>query len=444
MNMNRTTLLRTSLSAAFFVGCLCLTPGLPFVKTTSADAGQVEKFNRFVQASNSNDSAMNLFREARELIENENWKQAEKKFQTFIRDFPKHENVDAAMYWRAFSLKKLGKLQEADDAAKKLIESNPNSRWAEDAQTLRTELDPLLGRETGDIENKVENGSDEMKQIALQSLFQSNPQRGTEVALELLKSPKTARQLKQTAVSMIGIYGGTSGRAALLDVARSQNNEELQRTAVFWLGQGNDENSVKTLMELYNGSSDEDLKKQILFSISQNRTPLARTKLVEVARAGNSVGLRKQAIFALSQNGGDGGFDELSRLFDSERDDDVRDQILFAISQSHNEKAYAKLLEIARGTSGIEVRKKAIFWLGQGRGSSTAPLLIELYDGEKTPEIKDQLVFSLSQCSDKAALRKLMKIAKEDSSPELRRKALFWIGQSRDPEATRFLEDLLK
>jgi HEAT repeat protein len=442
MNMNRTTLLRTSLSAAFFVGCLCLTPGLPFVKTTSADAGQVEKFNRFVQASNSNDSAMNLFREARELIENENWKQAEKKFQTFIRDFPKHENVDAAMYWRAFSLKKLDKLPEADEAAKKLIESNPDSRWAEDARALRAEVAAKLGN--GRVIEEGLDGESETKQIALQSLFQSNPQRATEVALELLKSPKASLQLKRTAVSMIGIYGGTSGRAALLDIARTQKDQEMQKNAVFWIGQQGGEEAVTALMGIYNESSDEDLKKQILFSISQNRSPLARTKLVEVARAGSSVALRKQAIFALSQNGGDGGFDELSRLFDSERDDDVRDQILFAISQSHNEKSYAKLLEIARGTSSIEVRKKAIFWLGQGRGSSTVPLLIELYDGEKTPEIKDQLVFSLSQCSDKAALRKLMKIAREDSSPELRKKALFWIGQSRDPEAAKFLEDLLK
>jgi HEAT repeat protein len=444
MNMNRTALLRTSLSAAFFVGCLCLTPGAPFVKTTSADAGQVEKFNRFVQASNSNDSAMNLFREARELIENENWKQAEKKFQTFIRDYPKHENVDAAMYWRAFSLKKLGQLREADEAAQKLIESNPNSRWTEDARALRAEVAPGLGN-TEVINQGLEDDNDnDTKQIALQSLFQSSPQRGTEVAIELLKSPKTGKQLKRTAVSMIGIYGGPSGRAALLDIARNRNNEELQKTAVFWLGQGNDEDSVKTLIDLYGSSSDEALKKQILFSISQNGSSLARTKLVEVARSGSDVALRKQAIFGLSQNGRDGGFDELSELFDSERDDEVRDQILFAMSQSHNKKSYAKLLEIVRGSSSVEIRKKAIFWLGQGRGSSTAPLLIELYDGEKALDLKQQLIFSLSQCSDKAALRKLMKIANEDSSMELRRKAVFWLGQSRDPEAAKFLEGFLK
>lgn len=441
--MNRTTLLRTSLSAAFFVGCLCLTPGLPFVKTTRADAGQVEKFNQFVQASNSSDTAMNLFREARELIENENWKQAEKKFQTFIRDFPTHENVDAAMYWRAFSLKKLGKFREADEAAQKLIESNPNSRWAEDAQTLRAELAPSLGGRRIDIENSVERGNEEMKQVALQSLFQSNPERGVQIALELLKKPDTGKQLKQTAVSMIGIYGGPGGRAALLDIARTQKDGEMQRTAVFWVGQQGGEESVKALMDLYAGSSDEDLKKQILFSISQNSSPLAKTKLLEIARSGDSAALRKQAIFGLSQHR-DGSFEDLSQLFDSERSDDIRDQILFAISQSRSDKSRAKLLEIARGSNSPEVRKKAIFWLGQGHGPETVTLLIELFDGEKSPEIKDQIVFSLSQCNDKAALRKLMKIAKEDSSVEVRRKAVFWLGQSRDPEAAKFLEDILK
>lgn len=444
MKMNRNTLLRATLSAALFAGCLCLTPGLPFVKTTRADAGQVDKLNRLVQASNSSDTAMNLFREARELIENENWKQAEKKFQTFIRDFPKHENVDAAMYWRAFSLKKLGKFREADDAAKKLIESNPTSRWSEDAQTLRTELAPSLGRTPDEIEGDVGKGNEEMKQVALQSLFQSNPERGVQIALELLKSPTTGKQLRQTAVSMIGIYGGPAGRAALLDIARTQKDGETQRNAVFWVGQQGGEESVKALMDLYGGSSDEDLKKQILFSISQNASPLAKTKLIEIARSGDSVALRKQAIFGLSQHGRDGSFDELAQLFDGERSDEIRDQILFAISQSRSDKSRAKLLEIARGSSSLEVRKKAIFWLGQGRGSETVPLLIELFDGEKSVAIKDQIVFALSQCNDKAALRKLMKIAREDSSTELRRKAVFWLGQSRDPEAAKFLEDILK
>lgn len=444
MFQNRASLLRTLLPTGLVIGCLCLAMGLPVFRTSRASAQEAEKFARFIQTGNTNDAAMNLFRQAREMIENEDWKQAEKTFRTFIREYPRHDNVDAAIYWQALSLKKLGKPREADRQAEKLISDFPKSRWADDARTLRIELAPLLGNGPlfeGPLDTDDNNG---MKQVALQSLFQSNPERGTAVALELIKSPKASAQLKKSAVSMIGIYGGASGRMALLDIARGQNDPELSRTAVFWVGQQQGDESVTALMGIYDASSDEGLKKQILFSISQNASPIAKTRLVEIARSSGSVALRKQAIFALSQHGGDGSFDELSTLFDAERSDEIRDQLLFAISQSRSEKSRAKLLDIARGTGSVEVRKKAIFWLGQGRGSETVPLLIELYDGEKTAEIKEQVVFSLSQSRDKAALRKLMKIAREDASPELRKKAVFWLGQSRDPEAAKFLEDLLK
>ena len=49
---------------------------------------------------------MKAFRDGRELLEEEKWARAAERFNDYIADYPNDENVDAALYWLAFALKK--------------------------------------------------------------------------------------------------------------------------------------------------------------------------------------------------------------------------------------------------------------------------------------------------------------------------------------------------
>src|SRR5215210_8679100 len=69
-------------------------------------SSDLTKLNRFVQSTNASDKAMKTFRVGRDLIEDEKWEQAEKHFRDFLRDYPKHNQADAAIYWLAFTQKK--------------------------------------------------------------------------------------------------------------------------------------------------------------------------------------------------------------------------------------------------------------------------------------------------------------------------------------------------
>src|SRR5689334_13156452 len=58
----------------------------------SSFAQQDDRLNRFVDTQNA--AAAQLFREGRDLIGDEDWKQAEGKFRKFISQYPKDKNVD--------------------------------------------------------------------------------------------------------------------------------------------------------------------------------------------------------------------------------------------------------------------------------------------------------------------------------------------------------------
>src|SRR4029453_3269784 len=88
---------------------LCLTFILTLIagmsvanRTPGVSAQELGKLNRFLQGANAKDDAMKIFREGRDQIEEENWNGAAAKFISFIKSYPNHKDVDAALYWMAF------------------------------------------------------------------------------------------------------------------------------------------------------------------------------------------------------------------------------------------------------------------------------------------------------------------------------------------------------
>jgi HEAT repeat protein len=417
---------------------------LIFGERNSSHAQSLEKLNRFVQGTNAADKAMTLFRQGRDLIEEGDWNKAADRFNRFISDYPRHRDVDAALYWLAYSLKKSERYQDADRQLERLFREYPKSNWIDDARALRVEIAGQV-RDTRPITDELDKDNSEIKRIALQSLFQADPERAAAFVADILKpDSKADRKLKETAIALLGQHSGPKSTATLIELARTQSDPKLRRTAIFWLGQSGDEKAFDALKELATKSSDDEIAKAALFALAQRSDKRGYDVLLEVARTSPSVRQRREAIFWLAQRGDENVVDELMKIYGAERDLAVRKHILFALTQNSSARAANALNEIARSGSEVELRKQAIFWLGQRGGEQAVETLIQLYDAEKNPEIKEQLIFALGQSESKAALRKLMQIAKSDTSVEARKKAVFWLGQKRDPEAAKFLEEILK
>ena len=439
MNRNTTSIplpglrLAAGLLAGLVLGVTILSPGL---------AQEQDKLNRFVQTQNL--PAAKLFREGRDLVGDEEWDQAEGKFRRFVQLYPKDANLDAALYWLAFALSKQEKYVEAERHLKRLLAEFPRSNWADDASALRAQIAGEAGGDPKVIDDVLDKDDDvEVKIVALESLFQSNPERGFSYVAEMMKpGSKASVRLKEAGIELLRRFGGDRASALLLDIIRNQPDQRLRVIAIQTLGRTGDESTLPLLRDLANSSTDDEVSKAAVFAISRFDGAGARALLLELARSGKSVEARKDAIFWLSQ-GGDEAMDELMRLYAADSNTEVRKQIVFALKRMGTARSFARLQEIARGSDDAEVRKDALHWIGQGGGAQAVEFLLQFYDTEKDDEIKQQVIFALSRTDDKRALRKLMDIARRDPSVELRKQAIFWLGRSSDPEAQKFLEDIL-
>lgn len=412
--------------------------------TAGVAAQELVKLNRFLQVANAKDEALKSFRQGRDLVEEGNWSRAAAAFNSFVAAYPKHKDVDAALYWLAFALKKQSKFAEAERQLERLLREYPRSNWLDDARAMRVEMAGQTGNRQV-VDRELNKEDREVKLIALQALFQSSPERAAAFVAELLKpDAKADRSLKDNAIALLGQHSGPQTTPLLLEQVRNQTDSRLRKTAIFWLGQSGGEAAVDELTKIYEAEPNVEIRKQILFALAQHHSPRARAKLSEVARTGGDLEVRKQALFGLSQRAGEMNVDELISIYDADTNTEIRKQVLFALSQIRGARVQAKLLDIARTADNLAVRRQAIFWLGQQGGEQIVATLAQLYDAEQNPGVKEELIFALSQSSQKAALHKLIQIARSDAAVELRKKAIFWLGQSRDPEATKFIEDILK
>lgn len=463
----------------------------------------VQKLNRFVQTTDGNTPAAKAFREGRDLIERENWTQAAEKFNSFVSDFPKDRDVDAALYWYAYALQKQGKKDQAAPPLLRLIKYFPNSSWRREAETMLV----VLGR--GDaVQQALDRNNCEIKILALQSLFQANEDRAISFVGDVLKSPSTeCPGLKTAAVSLLGSQGGARAVPLLLEIAKSQADMKLRLTAIRRLGEQNGDTVADDLARLYDADQTKEVRVQILRALAEMDSPKAETKLIELARAGDDLTMRQVAIRYLGEKNGSASLDELIRIFDADRTPEIRKQILRALSERDDPRAHAKLLEVARKGETPELRIEAIRRLGEGGKSSlddllqlytteidvgikqglirafsetndpraltklyeiarstdaldlrvtairrlgerndeqTVEQLVSMYDAEPNVQVKAMLIRGFGDSNNKSAVRKLMTIARSDQSVDLRKLAVRQLGESKDPEALKFLEDLLR
>jgi HEAT repeat protein len=464
------------------------------------------KLNRFVQTGNT--PSMQMFRAGRDFIENEEWAKAAETFRGFINTYPRDNDLDAALYWYAYALKRQGLSKEAAKQLKRLVKDFQRSGWRDEADAMLAELAPALG-ETQIIDNALSKENEELKIIALQSLFDSSPERALGYVSEWLKPNSTAsRRMKEAAVSLLGAHGGKQAVPILLDIARNQPDAKLRQTAIHRLGEAGGETVMDELMRIYTtdpdikikqqvlhalaemdgpranaklleiaqnnneniemrktaisrlsereGAFDNlvriydadrtlDIRKRLLNSFAESNDPRADAKLLEVARTGDNVELRRYAIRRLGEHNGEAMLDELMRLYQTEQSLEVKRDILNAFSDMNSPRAKTKLYEIARNTSeNIDLRRNVIRRIGERHDAQSVELLITLYDAESNFDIKRTILHSLAESNQKTALRKLMQVARTDASTDLRRQAIQRIGESKDPEALRFLEDILK
>jgi len=413
------------------------------VSTGTVRAQGLEKLNRFVQ-SQAPSAAASAFREARDLIGNGEWAKAEARFNRFIAEFPKDRDVPPALYWLAYAMKQQNKFQEADATLLRLIEQYSSSQWVTDAGAMRVEMAPRL-KNTQVIEQGVTATNEEIRLAALQSLFEARPERGTAMAIDILKAgSSSSRLMREGAIELLADTESREAVPILLEVAQKDSDVRLRRKAVEALGEIQDSSALEPLKALALQSNDIFIARAALEALAEHESA-AGPFLIEVARSSAAVELRMEAIEQLGELENDPTVvDELMKLIASEKDLRIQRALVEALEESEVPKAQAALAELASKSSSIEVRRSAIEALAEREDEASAQSLIQLYDTEKDERVKSTIIEALGESEQKVALRKLTEIALRDPSVRLRKQALEEIADSDDPDAYKFLEEVLK
>lgn len=397
------------------------------------------------KANNSTGRASQLFGEARDLFENENWPAAAAKFEEFIAHHPRDKNADAALYWLATSLKKQERFQEAGQALGRLMKEFPQSSWSSDARVMRAEL----ASSTGDkrvIEEILEDENEDVRLVALQSLVRLEPERAAAFAAGVLKSGSGASlRMKLAVVALLGNSGRVPSTPLLIEVVRRETDQKLRKAATYALGRSRDESALEFLKGLVVRDGDEEIAKSAAFSIAQMPGAPASEFLGEIARTTASREMRRSIINWLAHQNTEFAVGELVSTFESVEDVETKSLCLLSLGQSNHSRAQAKLAEVARHDGQPEIRLHAILGLGIRGEEAGITSLIALYDAETDETVKEWVLAALGQAGQKRGLKKLMEVVGSEASARLRQAALTSLARMRgDPAVERFLRERQK
>ncbi|MBK6314534.1 MAG: HEAT repeat domain-containing protein [Blastocatellia bacterium] len=406
-----------------------------------------------VAATSQDDTAAEAERkalaEAREHIGRSEWKAAVDRLRMNIEKFPKSPQIDASLYWYAFSLKKLGMRAESMAAVERILAEHNASRWAKDAQALAIEM----GRSGFDDPAVRRSEDDDLKIIALQGLFDTNPQRALAISTDLVKNgSKASPALREGALMLIGQSDDPKAVDLLLDVVKNGENVGLRRSAVIGLSHRIDDKVddavdarvVAALRDLTLTSTDVEVSRMALFTLARDESPAGRTFIEQLATSGKSQDLRQHAILMLGNYDDDAAVDSLIRIYDANVDTEVARFAVIALSQSKRPKAAEKLMQIFKTAKDSDIRRMAMMQLAEGSPEKAVEALSSAYASETDISVKLGIIDTIAQIEDPRAMRKLIEIARAEKVHELRKRAVFWIAESDDPESGKYLEELLK
>src|SRR5260370_34082619 len=195
----RSASVRQILSLAIAAALIVIAGGV--VNPAAAQKLKRDKLNKFAPQGSKNDAANAKFQGGRDLISDEQYAKAIEKFNEYISTYSKEENIDAAMYWMAYSQVKLKEFDQAKDTIERLLKTYEKTKWKGDAEMLlaqvpngeRVKVDPItvtvdpveVGVRTQDLQDRIKEAQERAQERA--QAAQEREQERVQAALERMR-----------------------------------------------------------------------------------------------------------------------------------------------------------------------------------------------------------------------------------------------------------------
>jgi len=313
-----------------------------------------------------------LYQEARDSIDRERYDVALRRLSDLLRQFDGkaravENRVDAALYWKAYTL---GKEQQYADALNTLADMQKrfgDSRWLKDAKALELELRQASGQAVSpDGQN-----DDELKLLALRGVMRSDPDRAVPMIEQLLAGNSSVK-VKENALFVLSQSQAPRAKEIITNTAKNGTNPDLQLKAVRYLGAMRGADSLQTLDDIYKSSNDVAVKRAIIQAIASSGNV---DKLAEIAKNEKDLDLRRSAIRTIGVMNSGQSSDILRSLYASETAPEIKKEIINSLYVQRNATA---LVEMARAEKDPAMKKEIVSKLSTMRSKEATDYMLEL------------------------------------------------------------------
>jgi tetratricopeptide (TPR) repeat protein len=373
----------------------------------------------------ADDRADDLYDEGREAIEEGRYDRAIDRFNRVI-DL-KSTRTDAALYWKAYSLHKLGQRADALNTLSDLQKRFADSRWIKDARALEVEVRQASGQ-------TVAPGSmddDELKLMALRAIMQNDPDQAIPIIEKMLTGANSPK-VKDRALFVLSQSRSARAREVIAGVAKGSANPDLQLRAIRYVGMMSGPESRQILADVYKSSNDTAVKRAILRSFMTSND---KDRLFAAAKSETDASLRAEAT---RQLGVMRASSELAQLYQSEPSIELKKSILQAMYVGGDAD---KLIELAKNERDPELRKTAIRNLGLMKRAGTTETLTGIYASDTAPDVRKAVVNALFLQNNATAL---VALARAEKNVDMKKEIVSKLSVMKSKEATDYLMELLK
>ena len=408
------------------------------------------KLNNFAQQG-SNAAANTMFSGGRDLIDDAQWAKAAEKFAQYISAYPTEKNLDAAMYWMAYSQYKLRKFNQSKETIDRLLKTYEKTIWKEDAELLLAQLpgaltvkidpitvtvDPVIARSVavaGQEPVEVQVRSQEIQERIAEA--QARAQERTREAQERMQERMKDAQEKMKDKGLFKYdfdfdFGKGKGstdddpcefKIVVLQALFESDPQRGMAVANDWLKAG----STETV----------SCKRAALGLLARHGGKAATPTILGVAERESDLRLRTRAISVLGTTNDDSVIDPLRNFALNSQQNEISEAALYALSQHMSPRAITSLTEIAMSNKPIALRKTAISAISNRSGEPAVDALFKIYDGDQNIEIRTSAISGFSHRRSERAGNKLMEIAHSGDNVALRKAAISAIARRSGKEA---------
>jgi hypothetical protein len=303
------------------------------------------------------------YRSGQSAIDRRDFEQAIRRFDRVIYD--KSTRADGAMYWKAYSLYKLGRRPDAQTVLADLEKQFPQSRWLNDARALAAEVRASNGQP-----NSPESESDEeLKLLAMNSLMQQDPDRAIPLLEKVLSEPKNSPNLKGRAIFVLAQSKSPKARQIVIQYAKGGTNPDAQLRAIEYLGTFRSDESSQALSEVYAATTDPAVKRTVIRGLMVAR---AKDRLLQIAKTDQDVNMRRDALQYLSTMQAE---TELAGLYKTETNKELKRTIINSLA---SQGAAKQLVELAKAETDPELKKDIVRALVNIKSKDSADYLEDL------------------------------------------------------------------